>query len=85
MRAQFETGADLGFVEGEKMQGREKSLGPEYEANLPCCRFRQRGNVFIPRLVRCDRDAQHGQAVTHFQGIRTEENIREIFIFTSRD
>ena len=30
-------------------------------------------------------DAQHGQAVTHFQGIRTEENIRKIFIFDLRD
>ena len=29
MRAVFETGADLGLVEGEKAQGREKSLGPE--------------------------------------------------------
>ena len=29
MRAVFETGADLGLAEGEKMQGREKSLGPE--------------------------------------------------------
>ena len=29
MRAVFETGADLGLIEGEKMQGREKSLGPE--------------------------------------------------------
>ena len=81
MRAVFETGADLGLVEGEKMQGREKSLGPEQEANLSCCRFRHRGNVFIPRQIRRDRDAQHGQAVTHFQGIRTEENIRKIFIF----
>ena len=26
MRAVFETGADLGLVEGEKVQGREKSL-----------------------------------------------------------
>ena len=26
-----------------------------------------------------------GQAVTHFQGIRTEENIRVIFIFAPRD
>ena len=47
MRAVFETGADLGLVEGEKVQGREKSLGPEKEANLACCRFRHRGNVFI--------------------------------------
>ena len=29
MRAVFETGVDLGLVEGEKVQGREKSLGPE--------------------------------------------------------
>ena len=29
MRAVFEAGADLGLVEGEKMQGIEKSLGPE--------------------------------------------------------
>ena len=29
MKAVFETGVDLGLVEGEKMQGREKSLGPE--------------------------------------------------------
>ena len=80
MRAVFETTPDLGPVEGEKVQGCEKSLGPEKELNLPCCRFRHRGNVFIPRRVRCDRDAQHGQAVTHFQGIRTEENIGKIFI-----
>ena len=78
IKAVFRTGTDLGLVEGEKMQGREKSLEPEYEANLPCCRFRHRGNVFIPRQIRCDRDAQHGQTVTHFQGIRTEENIRKI-------
>ena len=85
MRTVFETGADLGHVEDEMVQGRAKSLGPESEANLPCCRFRHRGSVFIQRQVRCDRDAQHGQAVTHFQGIRTEENIREIFIFASRN
>ena len=29
MRAIFETGADLGLVDCEKMQGREKSLGPD--------------------------------------------------------
>ena len=29
MRAVFETGADLGLVEGEKVHGRKKSLGPE--------------------------------------------------------
>ena len=29
MRDVFETGADSGLVEGEKVQGREKSLGPE--------------------------------------------------------
>ena len=29
MRAVFETGADLGLVEGEKVQGRGKSLGSE--------------------------------------------------------
>ena len=49
-----------------------------YLHQLPCCRFRHRGNVFIPRQVRCDREAQYVQAVTHFQGIRTEENIKEI-------
>ena len=39
MRAVFEAGANLGLVEGEKMQECEKSLGPELEANLPCCRW----------------------------------------------
>ena len=34
MRAVFEIGEDLGLVEGEKMQGREKSLGPEDEWSL---------------------------------------------------
>ena len=29
MRAVFETGADLGLVEGEKVQGYENSLGPD--------------------------------------------------------
>ena len=55
MRAIFEIGADLRFTEGEKMQGGEKSLGPEKEANLSCCRCPHSGNVFIPRQVRCVR------------------------------
>ena len=49
MRAVFETGADLGLVDCEKMQGREKSLATDF-ATEEMCSFQDRSDL-IPTAV----------------------------------
>ena len=52
MRAIFETGADSGLVEGEKLRGRKITPEPEWEVELPRGRFGHRENVLSSREVR---------------------------------
>lgn len=51
--------------------------GSEQKANLPCDRFRQRGNVLIPR---CDRDAHHGELSPIFMVFDSKKMPGRIFI-----
>ena len=77
MRAVFETVADLGLEEDEKMDLNKKSifLAADF-ATEEMCSFQDRSD---------ETKTPHGQVVTHFESIRTKENIWEIFVFAPRN
>ena len=54
MRAVFETGADLGLIEGENMRGVKNRLDLNKKSIFLVADFAKGRNVFIPRQVRCD-------------------------------